>query len=145
MRRRRRDILWLSVLLLTAGVKPSGAATRAADTVRGDWYFRESLAAIRDWESALALWEKATPEAQRTPVFPVPANGDAAEWPNPIPRMLLPDEDKGARVRVRKNKGPAKNAKSEMPNGKSEMGNGKWEVQRVAPDGTVASETIAPG
>ncbi len=79
---------------------PGWAADRAGDMVREDWYCRESLAAIRDWEAVLARWEEATPEAQRTPVLPVPAGGEVVAWPNPIPRTLLPAEDRSLRVRV---------------------------------------------
>jgi hypothetical protein len=71
------------------------------EMVRRDWYFRESLAAIRDWETLLAEWEQATPEDQRTPVLPVPENGDWVTWPNPIPPMLIPYPAECPEVRVR--------------------------------------------
>ncbi len=87
-------------VLLALGASPP-AAVRVPQIVRADWYFRESLAAIRDWEATLAAWEKATPEKERTPVLPVPTNGEAVEWPNPIPLMLLPPEDAKRQVRVR--------------------------------------------
>jgi len=62
---------------------------------------RESLRAIRDWEAILARWEKATPPQTGSPVVPLPANGESVEWPNPIPRLLCPREDRGIEVRLR--------------------------------------------
>ena len=89
-------------------------APAAADVRRDDWYFRESLAAIRDWETVLAEWEAETPEAERTPVLPAPEGGPAVEWPNPIPRRLVPYPDECPPVqvslagdRVRVTRGPA--------------------------------------
>ena len=91
-----------SLFLLLALLGPMAWAAEAVpDMVRRDWYFRETLPAIRDWEAILEAWEKATPEAERTPVLPVPANGEAAEWPNPIPLSLLPEEDAKAKVQAR--------------------------------------------
>jgi len=103
----------------------SWSAPRAVDAVRGDWYLRESLAAIRDWEPILERWEKAIPEAERTPVFPVPSNGDVVEWPNPIPRMLLPDGDGDTTVRLR-------------------IAGDKVSVEHVAADGKVEQAAVAP-
>ncbi len=74
------------------------ASGMAFDRVRDDWYFRESLGAIRDWEEILAGWEKRTPEADRTPRFSLPASGAPAEWPNPFPCLLLPAADRGRPV-----------------------------------------------
>lgn len=104
---------WLSLVVLSL-ISAVGSPQSAPQTppappwqggdrggVRRDWYFRETLPAIRDWEDILTRWEKATPEAERTPVFPVPVNGEAVTWANPIPLMLLPDGDSKARVRVR--------------------------------------------
>ncbi len=92
----RLQVLWL--LLVVARGAAAGEATEA---VRRDWYFRESLTAIRDWEAVLAAWETETPAKERTPVFPVPSSGEAVDWPNPIPLMLLPAGDVGRRVRLR--------------------------------------------
>jgi len=69
--------------------------------IREDWYLRESLRAIQDWETILARWEPATPDELRTPILPVPSNGEAVLWPNPIPRRLLPWATPHAPVRVR--------------------------------------------
>ena len=77
------------------------AVAPGREMARRDWYLRESLRAIRDWEAILAEWEQATPEEQRTPALPVPTDGEAVEWPNPIPLRLLPDEDHGRRVHTR--------------------------------------------
>jgi hypothetical protein len=79
-----------------AGPAPAGPG----EVVRRDWYFRETLPAIRDWEDTLARWEKQTPEKDRTPVLPVPRGGEEVEWPNPIPALLWPDADAPPPVRV---------------------------------------------
>ncbi len=93
--------LWISVLLLASGLR-SAVADDSTSIVHRDWYFRESLAAIRDWEDVLGRWEQDTPESARTPVLPVPASGDVAEWPNPIPLKLLPPDGlRSLRVRCR--------------------------------------------
>ncbi|MGQ9729881.1 MAG: NPCBM/NEW2 domain-containing protein [Candidatus Zipacnadales bacterium] len=78
-------------LLMILWAPPLAAHT--ADMRRWDWYFRESLAAIRDWETILVEWEKATPEDQRTPLLPLPADGSPITWPNPIPQTLIPLPD----------------------------------------------------
>jgi len=80
-------------------VSPVWAAV--SDGVRWDWHFRESLVAIRDWETVLAAWEKGVPEGERTPVLPVPTDGSQVDWPNPIPEALIPSEDRELRVRAR--------------------------------------------
>ncbi|HUT92147.1 MAG TPA: NPCBM/NEW2 domain-containing protein [Thermoguttaceae bacterium] len=116
----------LAVLLVLTVPLPGWCAGRAGDMVREDWYFRESLAAIRDWEAVLARWEEATPEPQRTPVLPVPAGGEAVAWPNPIPRTLLPAEDRSLRVRV-------------------SMVDGKVKIDRGASDSPSQPQTVAPG
>jgi len=126
MNRRGQYVSFFIVLLSTVGVEPSWAGSRVAEIVRRDWYFRESLAAIRDWEAILARWEKEVPKAEQTPAFPVPTNGDVAEWPNPIPLMLLPDEDRRLRLRVR-------------------LVGGKVEVQHIDSHGKVARKSVAPG
>lgn len=66
-----------------------------------DWQFRESLAAIRDWEDVLGRWEQDTSESARTPVLPVPATGESVAWPNPIPLILLPPGATSESVQVR--------------------------------------------
>lgn len=107
----RRTLFGLLGLSLMVGPAWSGGA--GADMAREDWYLRESLSAIRDWEEILARWEKTVPEAERTPLLPVPADGQAVQWPNPIPRMLLPAKDRDAAVHLR-------------------LVGGKMEVERVA-------------
>ncbi len=109
-------LAWSLGLLLAAT-----AAAAAPEAVRRDWYLRESLAAIADWEDTLAR----QPEGE-APVLPVPTNGEAVEWPNPIPLTLLPDDDAKARVRVR-------------------FADGKVQVERVAPDGKVERQAVKPG
>lgn len=76
------------------------SSTRAAstDTVRDDWYFRESLTAIRDWEQLLA--REVTSEARGTPVLPVPSDGQEVAWPNPIPALLVPAKDRNRALSV---------------------------------------------
>lgn len=74
---------------------------RGVELVREDWYLRESLAAIRAWETILERVDAQRPPRWGTPVFPVPNDGEAVEWPNPIPRPLLPSEDRDRRVRLR--------------------------------------------
>ena len=86
--------LWLALL-----AQPAVAV--GDDMVTRDWYFRESLAAIRDWEDLLQRWEQDTPESARTPVLPVPVSGEAVLWPNPLPAKLLPPEAFAQRVTVR--------------------------------------------
>jgi len=110
-------------LLFVVPAAASALAGNAAvpEMVRRDWYLRESLAAIADWEDILAK----QPEGE-APVLPVPANGEAVEWPNPIPLMLLPDDDAKAKVRVR-------------------FADGKMEVERVAPDGKAERQAVKPG
>lgn len=102
------------------------AEPEVAEIVRDDWHFRESLAAIRDWETILADWEEGTAEDERTPVVPVPIDGEAVEWPNPIPRMLLPADDRQGRVRVR-------------------LAGGRVEVERTAAGQAPTAEAVQPG
>jgi len=77
----------------------TGAAA-APDPACRDWYFRESLPAIRDWEDRLGRWEQETFESARTPVLPIPASGEAVVWPNPLPLRLLPQDAASGSVRV---------------------------------------------
>ena len=85
-------------LLLAVGVAP---AEPPSEIVRADWYFRESLGPIADWETILARLEGSVPAEELTATLPVPVGGERVEWPNPIPLMLLPMEDRDGAVRVR--------------------------------------------
>jgi len=99
----RRNLPFLAGILalsLVAG-QPGGRVATASDVVRWDWHFRESLNAIRDWESLLARLEKESPDERQVPILPVPIDGRSVVWPNPIPRVLLPEEDRGASLSVR--------------------------------------------
>ena len=95
--------------------------------VRNDWYFRESLRAIRDWEAILDRWDKEMPGKAPAPVLPVPANGKAFEWSNPFPALLLPEEDRGLRVA-----------------GAAPV-DGKIEVERSRPGEKARRNTFKPG
>jgi hypothetical protein len=120
---------WFWLALTSLGGLASGkppALSNVPETVRRDWYFRESLTAIRDWEAILAWWEQQTPAAERTPVLPVPVNGDAVEWPNPIPAMLLPTLDGKRRVVVRASRS-------------------QIEIERIDSAGGRSQQTTAPG
>lgn len=85
-------------------VAVSGARCRAelpvSEMAVDDWYFRESLVAIDDWETILADRETEVAEADRIPTFPVPGNGDTVVWPNPIPLSLLPAGSRANSVRL---------------------------------------------
>ncbi|MCR4414608.1 MAG: hypothetical protein NUV77_19500, partial [Thermoguttaceae bacterium] len=102
------------------------AESPPGDMVRADWYFRESLPAIRGWETVLEQWEKANPPRPVAPLLPVPANGEAVEWPNPIPLLLLPPEDRAERVSVR-------------------LVDGRIEVERFGTPGATKREVFKPG
>lgn len=106
----------------TQAASPDGAL----DMAREDWYLRESLAAIRAWEAILEKRDAQKPPRPGTPVFPVPSDGQLADWPNPIPRMLLPAEDRRGQIRLR-------------------WADGRIEVQRPGPSGTLKLETFTPG
>ncbi|MBM3498919.1 MAG: hypothetical protein FJX74_09640, partial [Armatimonadetes bacterium] len=86
---------------LVLALLPVAARADVPDMHRRDWYFRESLAAIRDWETLLTEWEAQTPEDQRTPVLPLPGDGSAVGWPNPIPPALVPFPDECPPIRAR--------------------------------------------
>jgi len=118
----------VALVLLLVVIQAGSAAVPAdgSDIVRSDWYFRESLSAIRDWEAILARWEK-TPDAPKgAPVFPVPAGGSSVDWPNPIPFLLLPKDDRSYRVRLT-------------------AAEGNVSVLRLRNDRPAASETAAAG
>jgi hypothetical protein len=91
-------MLWACLASLLMATRPASAVPETA--VR-DWYFRESLAAIRDWETLLGEREAVTPEDRRTPVLPVPEDASTVEWPNPIPATLIPYADECPTVQVR--------------------------------------------
>ncbi len=101
MPRRRHFLVWALCWTLTLA---TGIAAEP-DLALSDWYFRESLAAIRDWEELLGRWEQETSESARTPVLPVPASGEPVAWPNPIPLRLLPLDAAPGSVRVRRRDG----------------------------------------
>ncbi len=118
-----------SLLIVVIGatmITPGWPASGPSEMTREDWYLRESLRAIRDWETILARWEEATPEAERTPTLPVPTDGQPVEWPNPIPRLLLPPRDRDHGVRVR-------------------LVDGKIVVQHGEGAGKSPRQTVAPG
>lgn len=73
----------------------------ARDMIRWDWHFRESLAAIRDWEDTLAKLDAAKPKIDATPLLPVPDDGTWIAWTNPIPLTLVPPKHRSTRVAVR--------------------------------------------
>jgi len=119
-------LLVSTLALLLVSNRVARPATPADDTVRWDWYFRESLAAIRDWETILQRLEKESPPQQTAPVLPVPTDGGWVVWPNPIPRRLLPPKDLDRRLRVR-------------------LAGQRVEVQRPGGQGKVAGEAVAAG
>jgi len=118
----------LRIVLISIVVAAAAGALPAADSemVRNDWHFRESLAAIRDWESILSRWDKATPRRPSTPVLPIPANGEAVVWPSPFPLLLIPAEDRGLQVRMR-------------------LVGGQVEVEHVGPGGVVKRSKLPVG
>ena len=97
----RRLLLGMALVATVSSAAQGAATPDAAEMVFNDWYFRETLPAIRGWEAVLDRHDKAQPPQSAAPVFPVPANGDVVEWPNPIPLLLLPPEDRDLRVRLR--------------------------------------------
>ncbi|HOS94666.1 MAG TPA: hypothetical protein PLQ54_15200, partial [Armatimonadota bacterium] len=88
------DVSTLTRLVVLSGLAcaAGGQGLSSPEVVLRDWYFRESLVAIRGWEVLLAEWEQQTPEDQRIPTLPVP-DGAIVEWANPIPLTLVPPED----------------------------------------------------
>jgi hypothetical protein len=115
------------LLLACWGLTAAAGSANTPDEVRRDWYFRESLAAIRDWEDLLIRWEQQTPEAARTPVLPVPATDEAITWPNPIPALLLPPEAMARTVTVRANP------------------DGQMRVERTEPKAAAVQNEVAGG
>ena len=80
---------------------PAPGGSAVCPSARADWYLRESLVAIRDWEQILTRRAEGGEDEDATPLFPVPVNGEAVAWPNPIPRPLLPLDDRDLRVTLR--------------------------------------------
>ena len=117
----------LATAAYLAMLGPSAGHAAENDLVRRDWYFRQSLRAVRDWETILAEWEKRTPEKDRTPVFPLPADGQGVDWPVPVPASLWPrgrprvqlrlgaDEKGTHQVRVTRGPGAAELAPPDKP------------------------------
>ncbi|MBM4001471.1 MAG: hypothetical protein FJ297_18375 [Planctomycetes bacterium] len=96
---RDRRGAWSFTIAMVVGVAGFAAGMRAepppaphADMVVRDWYFRESLNAIDDWEGILARDAEELPAAPADSAtiagFPVPENGETVVWPNPVPEPL---------------------------------------------------------
>jgi hypothetical protein len=102
----------------------AGAALAAppADVVRNDWYLRESLGTIRDWDAMVA---RVYPQKEKAPqpVFPVPADGKTGAWPNPVPFRLWPTADMPPRITVR-------------------VAGGAMQIERTGPDGKRGSQAV---
>ncbi len=118
----------LAVLAAAAWAAMGAASAAPAEhsEVRNDWYFRESLRAIRDWEAVLARWERDKSPLAAAPAFPIAANGDPLQWPNPFPLRLLPVEDRGRGIRLR-------------------LKDGQVAVERLAAGQPLKRETLAYG
>ena len=114
----------LVALLFLGGI---AAAEPPSEIVRADWHFRESLGPIADWETILARLDGSLPaEKLLAPTLPVPVDGERVEWPNPIPLMLLPVEDREKTVRLR-------------------LVGDKVTVQRSPNEDPQGDQTVAPG
>ncbi|MHB8900996.1 MAG: HzsA-related protein, partial [Thermoguttaceae bacterium] len=109
----------IAPLMLMASLACSARGV-SAETVRDDWYFRESLAAVRDWEQILS---EETAEAGRIPVLPVPSDGREVAWPNPIPARLVPARDRKQALSVC-------------------LVDGKYRIRRVGSDGRRSLEAV---
>ncbi len=94
-------ITGLAVSLSLSAAAQTEKATGGREMVRWDWYFRESLQAIDDWERILAGQDTELSQMRTSPIFPVPNDGTETCWPNPIPRLLLPPQDAERQYRVR--------------------------------------------
>ena len=92
-------VFWIIVVLAASGAR-AWAAPPFSEVAVGDWYFRESLVAIDDWETILVEREAEVAEADRIPVFPVPDDGSPVAWPNPVPQSLLPSGARDNPVRL---------------------------------------------
>jgi len=112
---------FLCVLLLSTA-SPAGIAIAVpTEMTRDDWYFRESLLAIRDWEQLLTAGK--TAGVAGVPRLPIPRDGQAVRWPNPIPSRLIPAKDRKQALNVH-------------------LSAGRICVQRVGSDGSKTSETL---
>ena len=120
---RRSAMLGALAVVFLVGI---AAAEPPSDIVRADWHFRESLGPIADWETILARLEGSVPAQELTAAVPVPVGGEQVEWPNPIPLMLLPVEDRENRVRLR-------------------LVGGKVAVERSPDENLKGDQTVAPG
>ncbi|MFQ6132230.1 MAG: NPCBM/NEW2 domain-containing protein [Armatimonadota bacterium] len=119
---RKRMPVGLALATAALAALPSASAPSVPEVVQRDWYFRETLRAIDDWE---AICQRLEGESD-LPVFPVLESGQVVEWPNPIPATLLPRDDAKGRVCLR-------------------VQAGEIAVERVAPTGEVEDEEIKPG
>jgi len=115
-----------AILFHLAAAEVSLCAAPMPDVVRYDVYFRESLVAIRDWEAILERLDKESGESATAPVLPAPSDGSWAVWPNPVPQLLLPPEDRELRLRFR-------------------LFEGRIEVDRDGGQGEVPRETVPSG
>ena len=94
---------WFIVLVGALTVVGAGQAQEVSAVpamVHWDWYYRESLRAIDDWERLLEQREAEVGREQSMPVFPVPSDGTSVVWPNAIPRLLLPPRDRQREYRL---------------------------------------------
>jgi len=120
MAQRRYFVGWMCLAVFAA---PGGTlAAPPTDVVRNDWYFRESLGAIRDWDAIVGRVYPQQEKAPR-PAFPVPTDGKASVWPNPIPRRLWPTANLPPRTTVR-------------------VDGGAMQIERIGPDGKPASLAV---
>ncbi|MHB8969874.1 MAG: NPCBM/NEW2 domain-containing protein [Pirellulaceae bacterium] len=93
-------VMWL-VLSVGPAVAPAPVSVSPQEVVYWDWYLRESLVAIDDWEQILAQRETDLGRDTLVPLLPLPADGQLVNWPNPVPLRLLPAADRARRVQVR--------------------------------------------
>lgn len=93
-------LMGVILLLIPLRVSADEGSLRAS-MIQWDWYFRESLQAIDDWEAILAAREKEQGRNSLNPIYPVPADGSPVTWFNPIPLTLLPPDERTREVRLR--------------------------------------------
>ena len=120
MVRRRYFVGWMCLAVFTAA--GGTLAAPPTDVVRNDWYFRESLGAIRDWDAIVGRVYLQQDKAPR-PVFPVPTDGKASAWPSPMPLRLWPIANLPPRTTVR-------------------VDGGAMHIERTGPDGKPASQAV---
>ena len=94
-------VVLLGMALLLGAPREAPGETASGEMVRFDWYFRESLEAIDDWEAVLETLEKKGLATSEVPAFPVPVDGQAVCWPCPLPPALLPPADRSKAVHLR--------------------------------------------